>query len=357
MTLLLTILKLVSTALAGAFGILALVVEYKHEGKITKWGRIALVGVIASTAVSLITQSLEFLNAEFDARKSALESKARLEQSERILQNLNTLTRATQPLQNPGFTVVLELPRDLPQGGRFLASLDELAMKLRSLPSTKRTHPQGFFVNSQSPDGTPLSIRIYPIWSGFPNRESEPELFTLLTQTSVEFSFLRSPKQMTSEIERFANSKNQPRLGYFSDVGDLGLGIGGGGEPQERTFDYDVEKKTLAIWIEGSAPERFVRRTGDISSVPDFDESFPLLAVDHTMVPKLNAGDFPALRKARNEMEPRTVFISANGRRYVLRNWNAHTNVGGYRIFVGEQLQNGHEGKPRSSVRATSQPK
>ncbi|HNC91253.1 MAG TPA: hypothetical protein PL000_20170 [Anaerolineales bacterium] len=357
MSVLVTILKLLSTTLAGAFGILALAVEYKHEGNITKWGKIALAGILVSTAIAIVTQSLEFLSAEFDARKSALEARARLEQSERILQNLNTLTRASQPLGNPEFTVVLDFPKELPQGSRFLSDVEHLASSVRSMPPTEETYSQGFIVNSRGSDGTPRSIKIYPTWPGFPTKASEPELYTFLTQTSVEFSFLKNTEEKDSDIANFRKSREQPRLGYHGDIGDLAFGIGGGGEPQTRTLDYDLQKKALSIWIEGSAVDRFVRRSGGIISIPDFDESIPLLAVDHTMVPSLNAGDFPALRKARNEMTPRIVLVSVSGRRYVLRNWQSHENLDGYRMFSGEPLQNGQEANGTKSASAASRHK
>jgi hypothetical protein len=48
--------KYISTALTAGFGILGLLVEYKNKKtkKITRWGRIAISGIILSALVSLV---------------------------------------------------------------------------------------------------------------------------------------------------------------------------------------------------------------------------------------------------------------------------------------------------------------
>ena len=56
----LEVLKYVGVFSAGIWGIISLLVEYKSEdGKITKWGKRALIGGVFSIFLAIITMSIE----------------------------------------------------------------------------------------------------------------------------------------------------------------------------------------------------------------------------------------------------------------------------------------------------------
>jgi len=80
-----TFINLIKTisALAGAgFGVIALLKENKNRsGKITKWGKIALIGVFCSTLLALVLQSLESAKAT----KDAIEAKDKSEKTTKLL--------------------------------------------------------------------------------------------------------------------------------------------------------------------------------------------------------------------------------------------------------------------------------
>jgi hypothetical protein len=57
---LLAILKLAAIMLSGILGVVGLLVNYKDkDGKVTKWGRRALIAVVISSLVAALTQGVE----------------------------------------------------------------------------------------------------------------------------------------------------------------------------------------------------------------------------------------------------------------------------------------------------------
>jgi hypothetical protein len=69
----LAIIKLGSVVLTGCFAIFGLLVEYKDKatGKITKGGRLALIGIVFSTTLALVSQLIEQRKSIEAARESA----------------------------------------------------------------------------------------------------------------------------------------------------------------------------------------------------------------------------------------------------------------------------------------------
>lgn len=73
---LLTIVKFTSLILAAAFAILGTVTDYKVDGKVTKWGRVAIIGVVVSGLLSSILLGLEERNKAAEKDKT---DKAKIE--------------------------------------------------------------------------------------------------------------------------------------------------------------------------------------------------------------------------------------------------------------------------------------
>jgi len=66
----LAILKFVGIASTGAFAVLGIVHDFKDDQKrLTRWGRIAIVGVVASALLSTVSHSLEVLKAKNDLER------------------------------------------------------------------------------------------------------------------------------------------------------------------------------------------------------------------------------------------------------------------------------------------------
>jgi len=64
-------LKIISMLGAAGFGALALLTEYKDKStnQITKWGRIALVGIVLTAVFSIVLHKLEANEAKKSAEK------------------------------------------------------------------------------------------------------------------------------------------------------------------------------------------------------------------------------------------------------------------------------------------------
>jgi hypothetical protein len=74
--LLYSLLKIISMLATGAFGALGLLTNYKDDqGKITKWGKVAIGGILISSGISLVLYALETSRAkkEAEATKQKLE--------------------------------------------------------------------------------------------------------------------------------------------------------------------------------------------------------------------------------------------------------------------------------------------
>ena len=68
------IVKFISLALAAGFAILGTTTDYKKKGKITKWGRIAIIGVVISGLVSVVILGIEESTKAQEKRDSTAKS-------------------------------------------------------------------------------------------------------------------------------------------------------------------------------------------------------------------------------------------------------------------------------------------
>jgi hypothetical protein len=86
-----SLLKITSMIATGVFGALGLLTKYKDDqGKITKWGKVALGGILISSGISLGLYILETSNAKASAIKAQAEAKATEQKLETILVNAQT---------------------------------------------------------------------------------------------------------------------------------------------------------------------------------------------------------------------------------------------------------------------------
>lgn len=81
-------LKFLALLSTGIWGVVGLLVDYKKDGRTTKWGKRALTGVIASTLIAAITQGVEY-----SQQKSAASAA-----NERNYKLLTEIGRAVYPL-------------------------------------------------------------------------------------------------------------------------------------------------------------------------------------------------------------------------------------------------------------------
>ena len=106
-------LKFAALIIGGIFSAIGLLTDYRDKkGAVTRWGKIALFGIVLSTIVAAGTQAIE----SYRDRATALANDAANRQSELATQNLLAeIKRAIYPLQSLALNEVhITYPADLP---------------------------------------------------------------------------------------------------------------------------------------------------------------------------------------------------------------------------------------------------
>src|SRR5262249_8985828 len=111
----LAIVKLVSVVLTGCFAIFGLLIEYKDKAtsKITKGGRLALVGIVLSTTLALVAQLIE-------QRKSIDEARETAARTEKLL---SEISKSLQPLREIQIALSFDIDVDDPEFSAYKARL------------------------------------------------------------------------------------------------------------------------------------------------------------------------------------------------------------------------------------------
>jgi hypothetical protein len=131
-------LKASSIVLTGAFGILGLVKDFKDKkGKITKWGRISLAGILLSTGVGVVTQIMESSKAQHADELAQQKEKETAAQTLRIVQDIE---RGLSPLDEPTFDVRFSLDCTNLAYGYGYGSFCNKIKSLVHPPSTDERH-------------------------------------------------------------------------------------------------------------------------------------------------------------------------------------------------------------------------
>src|ERR1700730_14549450 len=99
-------LKFFAILTAGLLGAIGLLVDFKKDGKVTKWGRRALIGTIISTVVAVFIQSIETYQQNFESRR---QNKSRLEQEERNEATLREIRRGLYLIKDAEFSVTIRI--------------------------------------------------------------------------------------------------------------------------------------------------------------------------------------------------------------------------------------------------------
>ncbi|MCM3904168.1 MAG: hypothetical protein ND866_20890 [Pyrinomonadaceae bacterium] len=84
-----TLIKFIALACAGGFSILGVMTDFKKEGRVTRWGRIAIIGVVLSSLFSVALLGLEQKSLAESRRKADLERKAADDQAAKEREDAN----------------------------------------------------------------------------------------------------------------------------------------------------------------------------------------------------------------------------------------------------------------------------
>jgi hypothetical protein len=198
----LSILKFAGIALSALFGAIALVTDYrdKDTGKITKWGRRALLGVIASSLVVAFIQIGEMLEHSYDRAGAERLGLEQLQRNEKILNQIN---RGLNPLTDVRLSIRFkEIRMDHPLLSAYVRRLERGAAmlsftwKLNPRFTVRGTMPSW----DRSPDGALTKVNSVTIRKNsplFPSKRKETAAYDLLNpvndQLPIMIDFLKTP--------------------------------------------------------------------------------------------------------------------------------------------------------------------
>ena len=121
-------LKFFAILTAGLLGAIGLLVDFKKDGKVTKWGRRALIGTVISTVVAVFIQSIETYQQNFESRR---QNKSRLEQEERNEATLREIRRGLYVIKDAEFSVTIRIPKPPDEVKAYLKRINSYVLRHR----------------------------------------------------------------------------------------------------------------------------------------------------------------------------------------------------------------------------------
>jgi hypothetical protein len=130
---LLTIVKFTSLILAAAFAILGTTTDYKQDGKVTKWGRVAIIGVIVSGLLSSILLGLEERNKKVEKDKT---DKEKLEAQNKANQEKEELYKKFAELYKNTQENIEKTQENISKTGETLKRTEEVSKDVKNSVTT-----------------------------------------------------------------------------------------------------------------------------------------------------------------------------------------------------------------------------
>lgn len=188
----LSILKFAAILLTGILAVIGLLVDYKDErGKITKWGRRALIAVIISSLVATFTQGIEV----YKQRRDAKEADARRQEENQINNKLLTeISRAVYPLVDLNVTASANFPLTHPDLKGYFQRLDKGARACTQSSNSKQCAGLDPFMSVDENDKTqPIGAIISQKSPLFPMAASEKLARRMMSVFGVEMRIFKTP--------------------------------------------------------------------------------------------------------------------------------------------------------------------
>jgi hypothetical protein len=306
----LTILKLAGLVLAGAFGALGLLKDFRDDKTkaLTKWGKTALYGILASTALAFVAQVLDSAKSALDAKESEKRAQDQIARSNDILTDLN---RSLNPLTNVRVTYWLTVPFEAPEFASYRERLAKGVAEILASPDQGGALQTGF-VSVRDPNGLPEEVSI-PRFSPLMPQRDEVIPYYVLRYSGLNFSFFKIPRP-DSEIAANATARPQPDLSFdvSTDTGEK--------SSEDYTLDYNLKTKKLTIWASDLPSDpQYWQSNNHIQAVPDLSYAELAVQIDDTMFPTLSvSGQRDAagqtLSRLRSQMELQSLILNINTR-------------------------------------------
>lgn len=306
----LNILKLVGLVLTGAFAVLGLLTEFRnnHTKKITTWGKIALIGILTSTALSFVSQVLESAKSAREAQESAKQAQEQIARSNEILNNLN---RSLNPLANVRVTYWLTAPLEAPEFAAYRERLIKGVAEILASGDQKSIAGTGF-ISRRGPGG-PEAVSI-PSNSPLMPQRDELIPFYLLRYSGLQFSSFRKHHSDSEFVADDVKTRPEPDLWF-----EVGTETGAKND-QVYDLEYDLQSHQLTIFASDLFSDpKYWRSNNQIQAVPDLSNAQLALQIDNTVMPMLPVdGRLDAvgqtLSHLRSQMHLGSVILKINTR-------------------------------------------
>lgn len=322
---LLLALKLISSLLAGIFGAIGTMHDYKDSsGSITKWGRIALFGIVISSAVTISTQVIE----EALNQKSAAEASARIEkqiqnqqellssvndQSIRSNKVLGSIQRTFNRIESLSGTFWLEIPY-------AHTAFDNYSKRIRISIDNLLNKPDGdndIYVSrsKNKPDGSliPEEVSIPSYSASFPQDKEQP--LRRLMSAGLAISIYRNPIKVEEFLANRWLGRGQP---------DLQLRM----SPDDPQINVELEDYHLEVYSRLTTDQQYWDTNGQIASLNDLAGSQIWFYVDR---PASFGEDYDEMNAVLSELSGkasiRTIILRINDIDFWFREKDMHREV------------------------------
>jgi hypothetical protein len=180
---LISTLKFVAILLSGLFAFFALLGDNRNRsGKLTTWGRIAVIGVIASTVVAAAIQTVE--------------TKRAIEADNKTREMITEIRRAAYPIvppRPPTITFDVDVPLGDPALQAYRKRLQEMTRVLTDANGKTNWPATSLDISTELTTGKKRveGLRFYGQSPALPHARSEPELASWLTQFGLDLDLSR----------------------------------------------------------------------------------------------------------------------------------------------------------------------
>jgi hypothetical protein len=264
--------KTMSIGVTGAFGVLGLLTEFKdkEKGKITKWGKTSLVGIVASSCLGMAAEFKETSDKELQRQKAANEALALAKKTDA---GLVELTRVLSPLDDFSLLVRLNVNCGVELYQRFCAQIKEKSNEFRQHFPDAETADDGAVIPTRivprvSSNSTnkvvlvPLGVWILGSsswWSSWPEWSAFGKHVTVTLDVRI-FS-------KGTEIVSAASAHNSKENLHFSVAASTSQRMSN----NELKMRYDFEADRLDIFINGRVEN--LTRDNNLLSIVDLNGS------------------------------------------------------------------------------------
>ncbi len=221
------ILKFLGIFISALLGATALIVDFKKDGKITRWGRKALLGIILSFVLTATLQGLEIYQSTKAAKIEELKTQNMLFQIQKTLHPIVPEKISAE------FTV--DFPQYEIKNSPFFNSIDSLVSLIKmgskiSLPKGTELHYALIFEDEEQEKEVkvPYSLAIHDNSPLFPKLKNDTLVFRSFVHQGLDFEFYK--KGNYSDLDSLRNpdlrfsmmgGRTSIEFEFHEEIGDL----------------------------------------------------------------------------------------------------------------------------------------